>query len=628
MKAWMILGTALLAVAQTASAPDADTDHDRLSDYAELHKYCTDPHKASTAGGIADGDWDQRKEFTYTITSVLQLAKPYRIADMNDDYQDARLISEEEDSATVEVVYYPLNTNRQAIGENPHWRRDYAGMKQYLDPTVTENWDTQMRADLVEALRSDGIDPDKLTDREVAAQVSRWVMKHTRTIQPFAIWYVNFPGGEPAVFPSLREPFDRQKIPPSLTDRQMIEQEVLGRSMFYQRVHGTCTSTAVLMATVMRALGLPTRIVFTVPPLDANDPAQREMFLSALHHHQVRATIARGLPETHASHAGFANHVFNEVFVGNRWVRLNYDRLGQNNFGPDYFGLLTHVYTTDSLSHVSMPETWGRRIAFYPKVGPKLSSVNPYRLLKVSDHFGKYAQIPNPEVPQEKASEPEKSAGRDNGPPSFEAASVKPNKSGSSRSRWDSKAATLVIENKPLRDMIAIAYNVTGDRVTGGPGWISSDCFDIHAKAAGRVNSDELLEMLRALLAERFHLTVHGAKISGPGYSLTQLKGGIRIKPSQPDGHSGTNNHTGTIAAQNITMQELARHLTRILGDPVDDDTGLAGVYSFTLDWPPDDSSGLQDALAAKLGLQLESKKTTVDTVIVDRAEKPSGNGA
>ena len=51
-------------------------------------------------------------------------------------------------------------------------------------------------------------------------------------------------------------------------------------------------------------------------------------------------------------------------------------------------------------------------------------------------------------------------------------------------------------------------------------------------------------------------------------------------------------------------------------------------VYSFTLDWPPDDSSGLQDALAAKLGLQLESKKTTVDTVIVDRAEKPSGNGA
>src|SRR5258708_6737819 len=99
---------------------DPDSDGDGLSDYAELHKYFTDPHKANSAG--------ERKEFTYTITSVLQIAKPFHLADMNDDYQDARMLSEDEDSMTVEVVYYPLNTNKCAIGENPSSRSDYAHM--------------------------------------------------------------------------------------------------------------------------------------------------------------------------------------------------------------------------------------------------------------------------------------------------------------------------------------------------------------------------------------------------------------------------------------------------------------------------------------------------------------------
>ena len=71
------------------AAPDSDpdSDGDGLSDYAELHKYFTDPHKANSAG--------DRKEFTYTITSVLQIAKPFNLADMNDDYQDggSRLLS-------------------------------------------------------------------------------------------------------------------------------------------------------------------------------------------------------------------------------------------------------------------------------------------------------------------------------------------------------------------------------------------------------------------------------------------------------------------------------------------------------------------------------------------------------
>jgi hypothetical protein len=79
---------------------------------------------------------------------------------------------------------------------------------------------------------------------------------------------------------------------------------------------------------------------------------------------------------------------------------VNYDVVGQNSLDESYLGLLTHIFTTDSLSHVPMAETWGKRYAMYRSLGAeeKLSSENPYRLLKVSDHFGANAKIANPEV--------------------------------------------------------------------------------------------------------------------------------------------------------------------------------------------------------------------------------------
>src|SRR5205085_2199629 len=37
----------------------------------------------------------------------------------------------------------------------------------------------------------------------------------------------------------------------------------------------------------------------------------------------------------------------------------------------------------------------------YPAAGPRLSSSNPYQLLRVSDHFGVHAKMANPEVVDE-----------------------------------------------------------------------------------------------------------------------------------------------------------------------------------------------------------------------------------
>ena len=201
------------------------------------------------------GERRPAKEETYTITSVIQVLKPANPADMNDDFQDARVLSQDKDSYTVEITYYPLY--HPAVGENPDWRKDDAEMVEYLRPTLTENWDETMRRDLVAELRQAGIDPDRLTDKQLVEQVSRWAMGRAHSTQAFGIWAACFPDGKPTVYPPLRQAFDREKARRAWTDQQMFDQEVLGRSMFYNKVHGSCTSSSVYLATILRAVGIP-----------------------------------------------------------------------------------------------------------------------------------------------------------------------------------------------------------------------------------------------------------------------------------------------------------------------------------------------------------------------------------
>ena len=317
----------------------------------------------------------------------MQILKPVNPADMNDDFQDVRVLAEDKDSCKVEITYYPLH--RPAIGENPNWRKENAGMIEYLRPTPTENWDEMMRRDLVAELRQAGIDPDRLTDKQLVEQVSRWAMRRANSTSAFGIWAVHFPNGRPTVYPPLREDFDGQKPDKTWTDERMFDQEVLGRSMFYHKVHGSCTSTSVYLTTIFRALGIPTRIMFFVPPFDANDKAQARMFYNNVHHNRVRETVRAALDGLSGV---FANHVFNEVYVGHRWVRLNYSTLGQPVLDGRYFGLLTHIYTCADLSQVPLAQTWGMRYFKYPAGQPILSSKNPYQLISVEDHFGAAAR--------------------------------------------------------------------------------------------------------------------------------------------------------------------------------------------------------------------------------------------
>ena len=141
------------STASSSSDPNVDSDGDGLSDFQEIHKYRTDPRKPSTAGdGVSDGDSQRRREFTYSIRSVVKVMPPVNLECLNDDYQDARVVSRGENFVELEVIHYPLNTNAQAIRGNPDWRRDAESKQEYVRPGITTNWDDAMRRELIAAL--------------------------------------------------------------------------------------------------------------------------------------------------------------------------------------------------------------------------------------------------------------------------------------------------------------------------------------------------------------------------------------------------------------------------------------------------------------------------------------------
>ena len=55
-----------------------DTDGDGLSDFQEINKYFTNPSKLDSDGdNIPDSDWNERREYTYSVRSIIQFMPPF-----------------------------------------------------------------------------------------------------------------------------------------------------------------------------------------------------------------------------------------------------------------------------------------------------------------------------------------------------------------------------------------------------------------------------------------------------------------------------------------------------------------------------------------------------------------------
>jgi len=205
------------------------------------------------------------------------------------------------------------------------------------------------------------------------------------------------------------------------------------------------------------------------------------------------------------------------------------------------------------------------------------------------------------------------------------------------------------LHHAAMLDLIRTAWGVDADRVIGGPSWLEKDRFDVIAKTAAATSPDQMLLMLRRLLADRFQLVVHDDRKLLPAFVLAT---GRRPQLKRADGTGDTGcqlrqqstNIAGHVqnavtACRNVTMTDFAARLRGIGGSyithPVVDQTGLTGTWDFDITWTGQTllvlagSDGITffEATDRQLGLKLEAKNISMPVVIVDSVNRePSDN--
>ncbi len=202
---------------------------------------------------------------------------------------------------------------------------------------------------------------------------------------------------------------------------------------------------------------------------------------------------------------------------------------------------------------------------------------------------------------------------------------------------------TFDMTNVSVLDMIRFAYGVNEYQVTGGPSWIGSARYDVHAVMPDSGQKREL--MMQSLLATRFQLSAMQATKVMPIYSLVSIDDGKELSPllqlpsNAVDPVSGEKIITVRVMVKDgkiITegpLGGLAEALSRQLGADVADRTGLPGNYNLMLQLPMQEqvhgeapSTSLLAALRNQLGLELQPRSGPITTLAIDRVEKPSPN--
>ena len=143
--------------------------------------------------------------------------------------------------------------------------------------------------------------------------------------------------------------------------------------------------------------------------------------------------------------------------------------------------------------------------------------------------------------------------------------------------------------------------------------------------------------MLQSLLVERFQLQFHRDTREGPVYLLVKGNKPLKMTDSKDKNEypwvgslAGAGLSRDGIRGTNATMKLLAERLSENLDRPVIDRTGIEGAFDFRFALPAEEA-GTDEAAALfasvqGLGLKLEAGRGPVETLVVDRAERPAGN--
>jgi|SRR5580658_4184768 uncharacterized protein (TIGR03435 family) len=244
--------------------------------------------------------------------------------------------------------------------------------------------------------------------------------------------------------------------------------------------------------------------------------------------------------------------------------------------------------------------------------------------------------------------------------------------------QYNNEGNLLVARNIPLLQLLVFAYTHSMYQIQALreslPDWARYTRYDVQARAEGRPTKDEMREMVRALLEERFHIKEHTETREMLVFRLAQIhpgKFGPNLSPSRKDEppcaafgpYAGApvptisgglpefcgillmlpqmKDHQVQLAGRKLTMIDLARGIeattnTRV-DRPIIDGTGFDGTFDVTLHFTPENPDPehadetpvglpLAEALRDQLGLKLEPGKGPVEVVVLDHIEKPTDN--
>ena len=248
--------------------------------------------------------------------------------------------------------------------------------------------------------------------------------------------------------------------------------------------------------------------------------------------------------------------------------------------------------------------------------------------------------------------------------PTFEVASVKANKSGTTQANIGMLPNGVNLVNLPLRGIIQLFFQINQPtKVIGIPDWTITERFDISARAAGPITADERRLMMQALLADRFKLVARRekrevtilalmlARNDGKlGPNLIESKGCMQpgdaaAQAAAPAGAQICGPKTGgagRFLLVGMQIPQFTSLLALSLGRTVVDKTGLTSRYDIDLSFTPErqlpagvdipgpaaDPNGpsIYTAVREQLGLKLEQQKDQEEVLVIDHIERPSEN--
>lgn len=94
--------------------------------------------------------------------------------------------------------------------------------------------------------------------------------------------------------------------------------------------------------------------------------------------------------------------------------------------------------------------------------------------------------------------------------------------------------AMVTVKSMSLAELMRVAYKVKAYQISG-PEWLPAERYTISAKMPSGSNRDQIPEMMQALLADRFKLSLHRTTKEQSVYALVVMPSGLKLQESAPD---------------------------------------------------------------------------------------------